>query len=477
VIAGLQARIDSLRQGGKGLMLDVAHGMDMAELLSHSTVLELDRIGNDDEKAFIIGLLMTRIVSFRRLQGNGPLQHVTVVEEAHRLLKNLNTEVGTEEASNKAAAVEVFTNALSEIRAYGEGVIVAEQIPAKLAPDAIKNTNLKLMHRLLASDDREAIGATINLSEAQSRRAVALDPKRGEVIAFAEGQDKPLLLQMTPVGQVSATPPKDVAIQQLMTAHTQPALYEPVPEFNALVGEPDPAANLSIRSEARIIARDPALNDALIRYFYAVMTDPSAALNKVAGVLQPIRQARAGRVAPYEVNLHVATAVWAATLLVRSLGDQYGIPYSALDALRHDFVALLDQAIRAFTQGQPALHARLQPIAAALAGEWKALTQAQFGPLIGCAPCPAKCLYRAVGDALARDRAAVAAIQEAMQTATSSTMWLEVAARCDHYAGDITQQADARRAIRICLAAHYAHMHHRDNDSLQRRFVRNVAQA
>jgi len=199
VKAGLKARVGSLRLGGKGLMLDTQHGVPLSELLAHPTVLELERIGNDDEKAFLIGLILTRLYEYRRLQAARAmqmpaLQHVTVVEEAHRLLKNISTEVETEGANTRGQAVETFANMLSEIRAYGEGVLIAEQIPTKLAPDAIKNTNLKIIHRLVAQDDREIVGGTMNMDETQVRFLATL--QAGRAVVYAEGVDHPYLVQV-----------------------------------------------------------------------------------------------------------------------------------------------------------------------------------------------------------------------------------------------------------------------------------------
>ena len=82
-------------------------------------------------------------------------------------------------ANLRARAVETFVNRLSEIRRYRQGIIVAEQIPSKLAPDAIKNTNLKIVHRLLAQDDRAALGAAVNMTEAQARQLT--DRLRGAI--------------------------------------------------------------------------------------------------------------------------------------------------------------------------------------------------------------------------------------------------------------------------------------------------------
>jgi hypothetical protein len=88
----------------------------------------------------------------------------------------------------------MFAGLLAEIRAYGEGLIIAEQIPGRLVPDVIKNTAVKLTHRLPAADDRDAVGATMNMTRAQNRFLVTLPP--GEAAVFADGMDYPLLARM-----------------------------------------------------------------------------------------------------------------------------------------------------------------------------------------------------------------------------------------------------------------------------------------
>jgi hypothetical protein len=46
----------------------------------------------------------------------------------------------------------------------------------KLAPEVLKNSNVKIIHRLTAPDDRAAVAASMNLSEAQSRYLIQLQP-------------------------------------------------------------------------------------------------------------------------------------------------------------------------------------------------------------------------------------------------------------------------------------------------------------
>jgi uncharacterized protein len=187
----VDVRLRSLRTGSAGRFFEGGHPADIAALLNRNVVLSLDDVANDEDKAFVIGTLIIRIVEHLRLRSKTApadgLRHVIVLEEAHRLLR-----AGRDGAS--AHAVELFAGLLAEIRAYGEGVIIAEQIPAKLVPDAVKNTALKVLHRLPAADDRQLVGATMNLDDDQSRQVVSLPP--GEAAVFTDGMDRPMRVRV-----------------------------------------------------------------------------------------------------------------------------------------------------------------------------------------------------------------------------------------------------------------------------------------
>jgi Helicase HerA, central domain len=188
----VDVRMGSLREGTPGRFFEGGHPLDVEDLLRRNVVLELEDITNDQDKAFLIGAVLIRIVEHLRVRaargavGRG-LQHVTVVEEAHRLLKNVHD-------GPAAAAVELFASLLAEIRAYGEGVIVVEQIPAKILPDVIKNSALKVVHRLPALDDREAVGGTINLQPDQSELVVSFEP--GVAAVAVDGMDRPVMVRI-----------------------------------------------------------------------------------------------------------------------------------------------------------------------------------------------------------------------------------------------------------------------------------------
>lgn len=192
ITASLKARIHSLRVGGKGAMMNTEKSIPIESLLSKPVVLELEDIGDDDVKAFLMGVILIQLYEYRKskLSRNKKFEHLILIEEAHRLLAN----VPSTDASPRAKSVEFFTNLLAEIRSYGQGFLIADQVPTKLAQDTLKNTNLKIVHRLVMKEDRELIGQAMNMSEDQVEYISSL--KRGFAAVYAEGDTRPKLVQM-----------------------------------------------------------------------------------------------------------------------------------------------------------------------------------------------------------------------------------------------------------------------------------------
>jgi hypothetical protein len=191
-------RIGSLRLGTPGRFFEDGHPLDLERLLTTNVVFEIEDLGDDNDKAFFIGTILIRLFEVLRLyEANGhratTLRHVTVIEEAHRLLKNVAAD------SPAAHAVTMFANLLAEVRSYGEGIIVAEQIPSKVITDVVKNSAVKLMHRLPSLDDRQFVGSTMNLTDTQSESIVGLTP--GLVAAHSDGMDRPVLVKIDASGR------------------------------------------------------------------------------------------------------------------------------------------------------------------------------------------------------------------------------------------------------------------------------------
>lgn len=191
-IGSIKARLQSLTVGSKGLMLDTERSINFNQLLNMRVVLELEEIKNVKEKSLIMGFILINLNEAIKANfiKNKDFKHITLVEEAHRLLSKY--EYG--DSLNKKQGVEVFSDMLAEVRKYGESLIISEQIPNKLTPEVLKNTNTKIVHKIFAKDDKEAIGNTMALSDEQKEFLSSLDV--GRAVVFTQGWDKAIQVQI-----------------------------------------------------------------------------------------------------------------------------------------------------------------------------------------------------------------------------------------------------------------------------------------
>jgi hypothetical protein len=170
--ACFNTRIDSLKRGWKGEMLNTTHSTPWDELFEKPCVINLSYVGDDVDKGFFMSVILQFLYEYRIAQAetreidlndNG-CRHLTIIEEAHRVMMKCEQP---DMPQYKTAMM--FSNMLSEIRAYGEGLLLVDQVPTRLIPDAIKNTNLKITHRLVAEDDCKAISESMGLNDEQRK--------------------------------------------------------------------------------------------------------------------------------------------------------------------------------------------------------------------------------------------------------------------------------------------------------------------
>ena len=191
----ISAMTDSLLMGVKGQMLNTPKSVSFYDLVTKKAVIELDAIKSGSEKSLLMGFILTNLkaaVEWHHRE-NHAFRHITLVEEAHRLLSRY--EPG--DSLTQKQGVEVFADMLAEVRKYGESLIIVDQIPDKMTPEVLKNTNTKIVHKLFAQDDKEAIGNTISLDQDQKAFLSSLVP--GRAIVFSQGWTKAVQAQVAPL--------------------------------------------------------------------------------------------------------------------------------------------------------------------------------------------------------------------------------------------------------------------------------------
>lgn len=171
--AALDTRFQYLVRGKRGEILNVFRSTSYEKLFNQTTVVNLSKIANQKDKALIMSLLMLSLYeyrisaynydeTYRRNAQKNELLHLTVVEEAHNVLARPRTDLAGVGNPQQVVA-DLFGNMLSEIRGYGEGLMIVDQVPTRLIDDAIRNTNYKIAHRLSATEDVDVMASALGL--------------------------------------------------------------------------------------------------------------------------------------------------------------------------------------------------------------------------------------------------------------------------------------------------------------------------
>ena len=189
--------MESLTRGILGEIFTGRGAPSDAELFDSNVIIDLSRVGSIEVKALLMGILTLRLREYRiatATQMNMPLKHVTILEEAHNLLKRTSTEQSAEGANLVGKSVEMIVNGIAEMRTYGEGFIIVDQSPGMLDLSAIRNTNTKIVMALPEYLDRDAAGKSLGLTEKQildiSKQSV------GQAIAYQSDWEEAVQCQI-----------------------------------------------------------------------------------------------------------------------------------------------------------------------------------------------------------------------------------------------------------------------------------------
>ena len=195
----LCTRVRSLTNGLNALIF-CNDDLSDKELFDENVIVDLSRIGSTETKSLIMGLLVMKLNEYRMSSGkvNSPLSHITVLEEAHNLLKRTSTEQSSESSNLLGKSVELLANSIAEMRTYGEGFIIADQSPGLLDMSVIRNTNTKIILRLPEQSDRELVGLAASLSDEQIKELSKLE--RGVAAIYQNDWVEPVLVKVNKCG-------------------------------------------------------------------------------------------------------------------------------------------------------------------------------------------------------------------------------------------------------------------------------------
>ncbi len=193
----LVTRINSLTNGINGQIF-TANEIDASILFDDNAIVDLSRVGSQETKSLIMGLLVMKLNEYRMSNANGSmnqrLSHITVLEEAHNLLRNSKGSTMAEGSDMAGKSVEMITNSIAEMRTYGEGFIIVDQSPNAIDISAIRNTNTKILMRLPEENDRQQAGKSAAMSEKQIPELARLS--KGVAAVYQNNWAEPVLCKI-----------------------------------------------------------------------------------------------------------------------------------------------------------------------------------------------------------------------------------------------------------------------------------------
>lgn len=197
----LITRIRSLTNGINGQMF-TANEVSPATLFEENAIIDLSRIGSQETKSLIMGIVVMKLNEYRMSRADGcmnqELSHITVLEEAHNLLRNTQGKFSAEGADMAGKSVEMITNSIAEMRTYGEGFVIVDQSPNAIDISAIRNTNTKILMRLPDENDRQQAGKSAAMTEKQIPELARL-PK-GVAVVYQNNWLDPVLCKINKAG-------------------------------------------------------------------------------------------------------------------------------------------------------------------------------------------------------------------------------------------------------------------------------------
>ncbi len=230
----LVTRVRSMINGLNGQIF-AADEICNTDLFDRNVIIDLSRVGSQETKSLLMGLLIIRLGEYRAEQMimNQPLKHITVLEEAHNILRANPSTSGAEGSSVAEKSVEMLSNAIAEMRTYGEGFIIADQSPSAVHISAIRNTNTKILMRLPDEADRLLAGKSAALTAEQIDEMARLP--RGVAVVYQNewleavlcqvslfsGQESPYQYQAVPTNAMSEMAFRFNLISHLLSGYNQ----------------------------------------------------------------------------------------------------------------------------------------------------------------------------------------------------------------------------------------------------------------
>lgn len=200
----LEVRVGSLLKREIGNVYNVKKSIiKPEEWIEKPVIIELEALG--EGPANFMSLLISTLIrealkvkktSDVKIENNQSkeVEHVIFYEEAHNLIGPETEDPMGGSVNPKISATKFLVKMLAEVRALGEGIVIADQLPTVMAPEVLKNTGLKIAHRITAQDDRNLLGSTMSAMPVQLEEQGRFNV--GQALVFYEKLQKPFKMKI-----------------------------------------------------------------------------------------------------------------------------------------------------------------------------------------------------------------------------------------------------------------------------------------
>ncbi|MDV3277414.1 MAG: ATP-binding protein [Nitrososphaerales archaeon] len=179
----LLRRLVPLTQGQAGKALDGPGTYSLEELLGKVVCIELGHLRDAQTRSVFTDIMLKMVYEYR-IRRRSSLEHLTVVEEARNVAPSRRTE----------DPPSVGERMISELRKFGEAMLFVAQFPTQVASEMIKNSGVRVIHRVAWPEDLALIGDALSLTREQKDHIGALQV--GEAVVSLSRMQKPILVQV-----------------------------------------------------------------------------------------------------------------------------------------------------------------------------------------------------------------------------------------------------------------------------------------
>lgn len=202
----MEVRIGSLLRREIGNVYNVRKSsIEPEDWLSRPVIIELEALGEGPANfmSLLISTLIREVLKIRKTSDvakanenalKREIEHIIFYEEAHNLIGPTTDDPVGGSVDPKISSTKYLVKMLAEVRALGEGIVIADQLPTAMAPEVLKNTGLKLGHRITAQDDRNLLGSTMSASADQLEEQGTFGT--GQALIFYENLLKPFKMRV-----------------------------------------------------------------------------------------------------------------------------------------------------------------------------------------------------------------------------------------------------------------------------------------